>query len=86
MPDEQYDPPAQETEKSYDYDSPRGGQVAMTSGMSLGSLRQPTVRSIVTSQIAELRKQLTERESFLKNLDENPSVEKLLDQMRKLHI
>lgn len=79
-------PEQYEQEKAY-YDNPSvGGQVAMTSSMSLGHLRQPSVRNIVTAQITELEKQLEERRAFLRDLDENPGVEKLLDRMRKLHI
>jgi hypothetical protein len=81
MPDETYDDP----------NVPSGyyGEkmlAAQTAGMSLGSLRNPPVRKVVEQQIVELKAQLKEREEFLKELDANPGVEKVLDRMRKLHI
>lgn len=57
-----------------------------SSGLSLGSLRNPPVRKVVEAQIAELKLQIAEREKLLASLDEVPVVEKILDSMRKLSI
>jgi hypothetical protein len=60
--------------------------MAVQGGISLGSLRNPPVRKIVEAQIKELEGQLEERRAFLKDLDNMPGVEVILDRMRKLHI
>lgn len=51
-----------------------------------GSLRNPPVRKIIENQIAEFRALIAAREDLLKQLDENPGTEKVLDALRKIGI
>lgn len=70
----------------YTKETEYAGGMVRASGMHLGDLRHPKVRTIINAQIDELRKQLTEREDLLKQLDAQPATEKLLDTMRRLGI
>lgn len=83
MPDDVFDPEPTPPE----YAIPQYAvEKIQTASMALGSLRNPPVRKVVEQQIVELEAQLKERREFLKDLDAEPGVEKILDRMRKLHI
>lgn len=71
------------------YDSPPSTSEALvgrSGGISLGHRRNPNVRAIVMSQIAELRKEIEVREAVIKNLDANPGIEATLDSLRKIGV
>ena len=54
--------------------------------LSAGQLRTPPVRVIIEAQIKEFKALIAAREDLLKQLDENPGTEKVLDALRKIGI
>lgn len=54
--------------------------------MRMSSLRNPPVRKILETQIAEFEKQIAVRKDLLTKLDNNKGVEEVLDALRKVGI
>jgi len=70
-------------ELKYQLQAYQGQAMPSTSG-ELGLSRRATVRQQLTMQLKEINERRAELIKLLAELDENPSVEKILDSMRKL--
>lgn len=61
-------------------------QMEKTTMSGIHRMRNPPVRKIIETQIAEFKKMIEIREQLLTKLDENKGVEETLDLLRKIGI